>query len=439
MREPSETKLAELSQKIQECATSEEKREVLTRAFEFYAEESVKLEKAHADLIKKFELLQNEFTETNLLLKIKLDELDAVNDYLNSLLYNMSQGLIFIDLRGNITTFNHAAAQILDIPIENALFHLFSDVFPDQYFGFSMKETLQNKKLPSLSHLTLTHNGQEKKLELNGTFVLQTDPPEGAIDLQGLIILIRDITAIERLQTEENRNNRLKQLGEMAAMVAHEIRNPLGGIKGFASLLERDLQDRPEQQQMASYIIEGTDNLNTLVTNVLSYSRPLKLECETVDVVALCRDLFIALEADPNTPKNIQLKFTTPLPTLPAWVDSQHLKGALLNLIFNAIQAMPNGGNLTLSLFLEEGKITIEVIDEGSGISLENQKKIFSPFFTTKPKGNGLGLSEVYKVVEAHHGSINFRSDPGKGTTFTIKIPLTTASGAKNGDSQNGN
>lgn len=438
MEEPSESRLAELSQKIQECATSEEKREVLTRAFEFYAEEAAKLEKAHADLIKKFELLQKEFTETNLLLKIKLDELDAVNDYLNSLLYNMSQGLIFIDLRGNITTFNHAAAEILETPIETALFQNFWEAFPDRYFGFSMKEALEKKQTISLSHLTISHEGREKKLELTCTFVLQPDPPEGAIDLQGLIILIRDITALEKLQAEENRNNRMKQLGEMAAMVAHEIRNPLGGIKGFASLLERDLQDRPDQQQMATYIIEGTDNLNTLVTNVLSYSRPLKLEFETTDVVALCRDLFIAIEADSNTPKNIQLSFTTSLSTLPAWIDPQHLKGALLNLIFNAIQAMPDGGKISLSLELEKGKITINIIDEGVGISLENQKKIFSPFFTTKPKGNGLGLSEVYKVTEAHQGTIEFQSELGKGTTFTIKIPLTTASGAQNGDSKNG-
>lgn len=424
MTEPPQIKLTELSEKLTACETPEQKAEMLTLAFESYTLETAKLEKAHADLIGKFEQLKKEFTETNLYLKIKLDELDAVNDYLTNLLYNMSQGLIFIDLRGNITTYNRTAEEILQVPIAKTLFNTYWEAFPDDFFGFSMKAALKQKTAPLNSYLSLTQNGKTKELGIDTTFVLQTDPPEGATDLQGLIILIRDLTEIRRLEALEGRNDRMKELGEMAAKVAHEIRNPLGGIKGFASLLERDLQDRPEQQQMASYIVEGTDNLNNLVTNVLNYSRPVKAQFESVDFVAFCRELLTYVQADSNTPKNFELKLTTDLPELPVVIDTQLMRGAILNLLLNGIQAMPDGGVLTLAVRSENGNLVIQVTDTGAGISPENLKKIFSPLFTTKPKGNGFGLSEVFKVVEAHQGTIDVESTLGAGTTFTIRAPL---------------
>jgi signal transduction histidine kinase len=424
MMEPSQIKLTELSEKLNASSSPEEKREILTHAFESYTLETAKLEKAHAELINKFELLKKEFTETNLYLKIKLDELDAVNDYLNSLIYNMSQGLIFIDLRGNVTTYNRTAAEILQIPIAKVLFNSYWESFSDDFFGFSMKEALLNKNILRTSYLTLAQEGKIKELGIDTTYVLQNDPPEGAADFQGMIILIRDLTEIRRLEALQSRNDRMKELGEMAAKVAHEIRNPLGGIKGFASLLERDLQDRPEQQQMAGYIVEGTDNLNNLVTNVLNYSRPVKPQFESADFIPFLRDTFHYIQADTNTPKNIELKLDLSPDSLTTVFDPQLMKGAILNLALNGIQAMPHGGTLAITTKEDKGNIIIKVSDTGVGISPQNLTKIFSPLFTTKPKGNGFGLSEVFKVIEAHHGTIEVESTVDVGTTFTVQIPI---------------
>jgi signal transduction histidine kinase len=289
-----------------------------------------------------------------------------------------------------------------------------------------MKLALSMKTAPTSTFLNLSDGTIDKELAIDTTFVLQPDPPEGAIDLQGLIILIRDLTEMRRLEAIENRRDRMSELGEMAAKVAHEIRNPLGGIKGFASLLERDLQDRPEQQQMAAYITEGTDNLNNLVTNVLNYSRPVKTQFESIDFVALCQELISYVQADVNTPKNIKLHCETKLTSLHLVIDPQLIKAALLNLIFNSIQAMPDGGSITLKLNSTVGKVNIEVTDTGVGIPPENIKKIFAPLFTTKPQGNGFGLSEVFKVIEAHNGTIDVSSTVGVGTTFKIVLPLRT-------------
>lgn len=420
------SKLNKIQEKLNACSTPEEKTDVLARAFELYSSETASLEAAHAELLEKFNQLTLESDETNLRLKTKLDELDAVNDYLTSLLYNISEGLIFIDLQGNVTTYNRMAEEIVQVPIAKVIFNSYWEAFEDDFFGFSMRQVLQTKKAPPSSYLTLGVNGKSKQLELDATFVLQTNPPIGASELQGVILLLRDISEIRRLESLESRNDRMKELGEMAAMVAHEIRNPLGGIKGFASLLERDLVDRPDQQQMATYIIEGTDNLNNLVTNVLNYSRPVQTVFESLDFVAFCREILNYVQADKTTPKNIQFCLTSKESTLPIIIDPQLMKGALLNLIINAIQAMPNGGVLSLNIIADSGNVIVEVTDTGIGIPEKNLEKIFSPFFTTKPDGNGFGLSEAHKVIQAHNGSIQVKSKVGEGTTFTIQFPLRT-------------
>lgn len=224
---------------------------------------------------------------------------------------------------------------------------------------------------------------------------------------------------------ELSRIERMKELGEMAAQVAHEIRNPLGGIKGFASLLQRDLQDRPELQQMAAHIVEGTDHLSRLVTDVLDYARPIEPKLEPIDFIALLNEVKKHIEADSNIDlKHIKLTIDSSYSTFMISLDPFLMKSALLNLILNAIQAMPKGGTVSIVIQKKLGHLVLKIIDTGIGMSKEHLEKIYSPFFTTKLDGNGLGLHEVQKVVSAHGGTIDAHSILGQGTTFTLKIPL---------------
>jgi signal transduction histidine kinase len=241
-----------------------------------------------------------------------------------------------------------------------------------------------------------------------------------------VLILFKDITEIRRLQRFASRSDRMKELGEMAAQLAHQIRNPLGGIKGFASLLKRDLASHPPMQQMAQAIIEGTDSLNAIVTQVLDYARPLQPHFEKINLLNLIEDIQKYVEAQ-EVQQRHNIKFFMHTALTQAWItaDSQLLRLALMNLITNAIQAMPQGGNLTLSIQKKRHHFILTVSDTGVGISKENMNKIFSPFFTTKPQGNGFGLAEVFKVIQEHDGSIKVSSLEGKGTSFTIKLPLT--------------
>ena len=211
----------------------------------------------------------------------------------------------------------------------------------------------------------------------------------------------------------------------MAAAVAHEIRNPLGGIEGFASLLERDLSSTPKSQSMARQIVEGSRTLNRLVSNVLHYARPMEIQATHTDLVAVLQDVKSLIEADSNVSANIDCVLQAPVEAPMAYVDRQLLKSALINLVLNAAQAMPDGGTITLALQMEEGAPVLKVSDTGEGISAGNLEKIFSPFFTTKQDGNGFGLSEVHKIVQAHNASIDVASELDHGTVFSIRLPAS--------------
>lgn len=385
-----------------------------------------KLESAYEALKGQCRALNLKLRDASLSLNNTVGELDVITYYLNSVLGQMSQGLLFVNLEGYITTCNAAAEAILEIDTHQVLFHAFTDFFRDDLFGFSMREALKLRSVPPKSFVRIdTRNESQRELEVDATFMLKNDSP--AIEpLQGIIVLIRDVTDLHRLQEIAQRKDRMQELGAMAAMVAHEIRNPLGSIKGFAALLERDLQEQPSLQQMAAAIVQGADSLNRLVSNVLNYSRPFQTNFETIDLIQLLQELCRQVKADESLDPRIQIAVQTPVESLVAMVDAALLKSALLNLVVNAIQALPHGGEITLSAHQEKKLAIIKVSDTGIGIPQENLRKIFRPFFTTKPNGNGFGLAEVHRVIQAHAGTIDLSSTVDLGSTFTIKLPLTT-------------
>jgi signal transduction histidine kinase len=421
---------------LSKCKTQDEKIHALNKAFELFSIETSRLESEYEILKVQFKAVNNELEDANIALNRKVLQLDTITRYLNGIITNISQGILFVDLSGTITTYNHMAEQLLDEPPLKVLLCQFWDHFSDDLFGFSMKESLATKKAPnSIISSVKTSSGAIRDLEINTKFVIspytennssEMDPLE---NIQGLIILIRDLTRIRYLQTLANRNDRMKELGEMAAMLAHEIRNPLGGIKGYASLLQRDLKDSPVQQQMADYIVEGTENLNQLVTHVLNYSRPFKAEFEQINVFTLIDDILHHLQADKMMKENIEIQVKSPFKELSFPADPQLLKSAILNLVMNAIQAMPNGGKIEIEIGQTKTNVVIKIKDSGVGISKENLEKIFTPFFTTKIDGNGLGLCEAHKVIQAHAGKLEAASELNQGTTFTIEMPLRVFAG----------
>lgn len=339
--------------------------------------------------------------------------------YLNDILNRMKQGVLFINANGIITTANASTEKLLDIEIPEILYQKYSKHLKDDLFGFSMDCALKTGKFPHQSMVRITSlEGVQHDLEVESLFL-----PE----YEGILVLLRDVTETCSLQMMASRRDSSHVLGEMVAMAAHEIRNPLGSIKGFASLLHRDLKDQPALQRLAKDIMKGADNLNQLVTKILNYSHPLQPNMISSNLIGLIKELCRQVEADENIDSRIQLEFHSSLTSLMLPMDGGLMKSALLNLVANAIEAMPEGGRISLEVEFEKQTESgvIKIADTGEGISQENLKKLFSPFFTTKKKGNGFGLVEVQRIIQAHQGKIEVESNVGKGTTFTIKLPLS--------------
>ncbi len=217
------------------------------------------------------------------------------------------------------------------------------------------------------------------------------------------------------------RRNRLAELGEMAAGVAHEIRNPLGGIRLYAGLLERDLGAQPERLALVRKLLSGVDQLDRIVREMLAFTKEIVLERRPVSLEDLLEEtLSFALPAGGISPIRVRREYE---PGLTAQVDLHHLRRAVLNLLLNAVEAMPEGGVLTVGASRAPAGAEIRVEDSGGGIPAEVLPRIFDPFFTTKAQGTGLGLAVVQRVAEAHGGSVEASNRPGGGARFRLLLP----------------
>lgn len=226
-------------------------------------------------------------------------------------------------------------------------------------------------------------------------------------------------------QTEEQlrQADRLSALGELSAGMAHEIRNPLGSIKGAAEILKDDYGPDAPQHEFIEILLKETDRLNKIVQEFLGFARPKPPELREEDINELLESV-LALTAQPARKAGVSVEKRLDL-NLGKWnLDAGLLKQAFLNLVLNAIQAMPEGGTLTVVSARRDELIEVKIVDTGMGISTDNRKKLFSPFFTTKKDGTGLGLAITYRIIQNHRGTIDVVSEPGKGATFTITIPV---------------
>ncbi len=247
-------------------------------------------------------------------------------------------------------------------------------------------------------------------------------------DRTGFLLLFSDLTEIQQLEQQLRRSERLAGLGRLAAGVAHEIRNPLSSIKGFAAILAERFGKDDGSRIIADSMIGEADRLNRVVSELLDYAGSTSLHKETRSCRELIEYSFRLVESDAKS-RSVELRSITCPEDFPFEVDPDRFAQILLNLYLNAFQAMNDGGVLKVEARLVDGAVDISVSDSGTGIAPEHLSHIFDPYFTTKPRGVGLGLANVHKLVDAHAGTIEVRSTPGEGTTFTMHFPQEAAEG----------
>ncbi len=241
---------------------------------------------------------------------------------------------------------------------------------------------------------------------------------------------------LEQTEEEMLRVKRLAALGEMVAVVVHELKNPLGGIRGFAELLERDLEEGDSRKRLVKKIMEGVDTLDRMVKSLLDYTKPVKLNPRKVEMVKFLDEAINFFEMDASQKKaNIRLVKNYPQGELFCHLDTEQFRQILLNLLYNAGEAMPDGGKIVVEVNQEtqspdlapkvmDKKVILKISDTGIGMSKKTLEQLFTPFFTTKERGTGLGLSTVKRIVEAHRGDIQVESEAGKGTTVLVRVPM---------------
>ncbi|WHZ01327.1 PAS domain S-box protein [Neobacillus sp. YX16] len=234
-----------------------------------------------------------------------------------------------------------------------------------------------------------------------------------------------DIT--ERKKTEEvlHRQDKLAAVGQLAAGVAHEIRNPLTSMKGYAEFLTLDEQD-PERLEFMNIILDEIERVNTIVEDFMVLAKPKMVELEEKNVVPVIKNVVSLLEFEARK-KHVKLTFDCPHEIIQIECDENRLKQVFLNFIKNGIEAMPNGGELHVKTMIHDNNVQISIQDTGVGIPKEKLKQLGEPFYTTKKNGNGLGLMVSFKIIENHNGKVFVESEPNKGTTFNILLPAKPA------------
>lgn len=393
-----------------------------------------KLHQAYKDLEEKFENLNLELEQTNLKLRESLVEKDKVTNYLNNILESLTSGVLVVNLEEKITLFNRAAEEITGYKTDEVLNSPYLKIMGA---GVDIQSTPVHTLRAGVSHLNeekevLTKS--QTKIPLGYATSLLRDS-EG--NILGAVEVFFDLSKIKKLEEEIARVRTLAALGEMAATVAHEVKNPLGGISGFADLLYRDIEEGDPRKNYVKKVIEGVDILNRIVMNLLDYTRSIKLDLRPIDFVKFLDEVVGFFEIDIlREKKKIKIERLYPDEKCSCLLDGEKFKQVVLNLLYNASQALPDGGLIQLSAGQEtrnlenkipnstaEQMISLKIKDNGIGMSEEVKNKLFTPFFTTKEKGTGLGLSTVKKIVQAHRGEIEVDSKLGKGTTVTIYIP----------------
>ncbi|HSB03643.1 MAG TPA: ATP-binding protein [Thermodesulfobacteriota bacterium] len=354
-------------------------------------------------------------------------ELEDVHNFMESIIQSIGSGIILTQMDDTITYINRAGERILGYA-KNELVGK-----PFDLFGLREKRSVVHSLLDHPDDLDMRKEGWMKRkdgLEFPVGFTINNHVSPGGETI-GRIVIFRDLTQVYKIQEEILRMDRLISLGKLASGIAHELRNPLAGIKTTAQALSEEMSLTDSKREYLNRITKEIDRLNELLKSFFSFAKPQKLNltpCHIKDIVNEIIPFLIKEIAD----KGIRFAETYH-PQIPKIrVDKNQMHQVFLNLFLNAIQAMPTGGELKIQVhpIISSGPdgttqrlIRILISDTGKGIPANLINKIFDPFFTTKPKGIGLGLSIAYQIVKKHEGTIQVRSEWERGTTFDLRLP----------------
>lgn len=334
---------------------------------------------------------------------------------LENIFKSISDMLYFTNPENTIMSINNAVAERLGLPeaeiVGRKCFNIFHGMKAAPHTCPHQK-TLDTKE-PTVEELEIPH--------LGATFIISTSPIfDQAHNFLGTVHILRDITEVKLIREKLVNAERMAALGEVAARVAHEIRNPLVSVGGFAQRLERKLDGN--LKEYATIITSEVKRLEDILRDILGFVRQVRLSRAEVDMNALLRDVLSLVDSE-MVERGVSLESSfEDIPNL--YIDPDRMKEALLNIFKNAIQAVVAHGKIIVRTYTWGTDVVTEITDTGTGISEKDLPFIFDPFYTTKPSGTGLGLAITHRIIEEHNGRIKIESELGKGTTITIFLPI---------------
>jgi len=350
--------------------------------------------------------------------------------FYRDMVWNLRNGVVAVTRDGRVAVMNDIAYRILGLkPRAKDIGRHFSEVLKDAPDVLRMvASAFDLSHLPNRAEMRLKHTGK-----VIG-YTLSHVKDDAGRDV-GATLFFKDLTRVEQLEERERLRDRLAALGEMAAAIAHEVKNPLAGIEVMAGLLKRQLADSEDAQSILGDIIKEAKMANAIVLEVLDFVRPIRLQVERISVTDAIRDAVSMAESHvPRGNVDVSVKFGEQLPAIQG--DPHQLRQIFTNLLTNAFEALGGEGAVTIraSALNEDGPaggepqgpmVQVDVTDNGPGMPADVVDKIFSPFFTTKPQGSGLGLAIVRKIVDAHDGRIDVHVLETGGTRFRVTLPVT--------------
>lgn len=352
--------------------------------------------------------------------------------FFRDMVTSMRNGVIAITREGHVAVLNAVACEALNIPADPTnLGGHYTDVLESSPEVIRiLAAAFESDHLPNRAELRLKSTNRVIGYTLSA---IRDD--EGKTI--GAALFFKDLTRVEQLEERERLRDRLAALGEMAAAIAHEVKNPLAGIEVMAGLLKRRLSHQLDAQSMLSDIINEAKMANAIVLEVLEFVRPIRLQVESVAVARVLQDAqYMADNLVARGQTRIVLQVSDQLPPIEG--DPHQLRQVFTNLLTNAYEALNGHGTVTLSaryVPLEDAVamdalavsplVIVEVADDGPGVPEDLRDRIFAPFFTTKPRGSGLGLAIVRKIVDAHDGRITVAAFATGGTRFRVTLPVT--------------
>src|SRR5467141_3498026 len=344
----------------------------------------------------------------------------TLRENLDQVLGGLDDGLLLFSLDGRAVMVSPAAERFLAMPSDHLLGRRAEDIFPPDH---------------PVSEVIKLHDGESEPVEAAEIVLSGPDSPARRVGVSvqvitegetrmGALVRFTDLESRERISTQLQVSERLAQLAHITKGVAHEVKNPLNSMRIWLENLKASLPQGDSMPQKAVRVLDKEiDRLDTVVKRFLDFTRPPEMHQEETNLKDLLENV-LAVEKPlmDRASVKVEVHFATDVPLV--LVDRELLKQALMNLILNAVEAMPGGGRLTVSLERHGEMAEIELEDTGRGIAPENSQRVFQLFFTTRPGGSGIGLASAFRTVQLLNGSIDFKSEVGRGTTFRIELPL---------------